>query len=169
MPLRSEPVELGELCRAVAAEFELRATAGHIALDIPHPPGPCWGRGDPGAVARIVRILVDNALRHAPQHTPVVVRSEYHGDDAAITVSDDGPGVRDEDRELIFERFERGSAPAGEGGFGLGLAIGRELAERMGGRLDLDEVSGPGATFVLSLPIELPSGSRAEDDEPARA
>jgi signal transduction histidine kinase len=118
-------------------------------------------------VARVVRILVDNALRHAPENTPVVVRSEYRGDDAHITVSDRGPGVRGEDRERIFERFERGSAPSGEGGFGLGLAIGRELAHRMGGELTLGE--GDGATFVLSLPIELPSGSRAEDDEPARA
>ena len=169
VPLRSEPVELGELCRAVGAEFELRAAAGRIDLDVPRPPGPCWGRGDPDAVARVVRILVDNALRHAPQHTPVVVRSEYHGDNAHITVSDHGPGVRGEDRQRIFERFERGSAPSGEGGFGLGLAIGRELAERMGGHLGLTEGDGPGATFVLSLPIELPSGSRAEDDEPARA
>jgi signal transduction histidine kinase len=169
VPLRSEPVELGELCRAVGAEFELRAAAGRIDLDVPRPPGPCWGRGDPDAVARVVRILVDNALRHAPEHTPVVVRSEYHGDNAHITVSDRGPGVRGEDRQRIFERFERGSAPSGEGGFGLGLAIGRELAERMGGQLGLTGGGDPGATFVLSLPIELPSGSRAEDDEPARA
>jgi signal transduction histidine kinase len=116
-----------------------------------------------------VRILVDNALRHAPEHSPVVVRSEYHGENAHITVSDHGPGVRGTDRERIFERFERGSTPSGEGGFGLGLAIGRELAERMGGQLGLTDGDSTGATFVLSLPIELPSGSRAEDDEPARA
>ncbi|MDP9344679.1 MAG: HAMP domain-containing histidine kinase [Actinomycetota bacterium] len=170
VPLRSEPVELGELCRAVAAEFELRAADGRIDLDVPRPPGPCWGRGDPDAVARVARILLDNALRHAPEHTPIVLRPEYHGDDAHITVSDRGPGVAAEDRERIFERFERGSAPSGEGGFGLGLAIGRELAERMGGHLGLDDGrDGPGATFVLSLPIELPSGSRAADDAPARA
>jgi signal transduction histidine kinase len=72
-----------------------------------------------------------------------------------------------EDRQRIFERFERGSAPSGEGGFGLGLAIGRELARRMGGELRLDEdAPGPGARFVLELPIELPSGSHPET-EPA--
>ncbi len=64
--LRDEPVELGELCRAVAAEFELRAGEADVELNVPAPPGPCWGSGDPGAVARVVRILLDNALRHAP-------------------------------------------------------------------------------------------------------
>ena len=64
--LREEPVELGELCRAVAAEFELRAASATSTLEVAAPPGPCWGRGDPGAVARVVRILLDNALRHAP-------------------------------------------------------------------------------------------------------
>ena len=168
VPLRSEPVELAELCRAVVAEFELRARDEQVDLDVPRPPGPCWGRGDPDATARVVRILLDNALRHAPEHSPVVVSAEYHGDDSAIIVSDHGPGVREDDRERIFERFERGSAPSGEGGFGLGLAIGRELAHKMGGDLVLRE-GGPGATFVFSLPIEMPSGSRHEDDEPAHA
>jgi signal transduction histidine kinase len=168
VPLRSEPVELGELCRAVAAEFELRSRDEQVDLDVPRPPGPCWGRGDPDATARVVRILLDNALRHAPDHTPILVSAEYHGEDSAIIVSDHGPGVPDVDRERIFERFERGSAPSGEGGFGLGLAIGRELARKMGGDLILRE-GGPGATFVFSLPIELPSGSRHEDDEPAHA
>jgi signal transduction histidine kinase len=74
-----------------------------------------------------------------------------------------------EDRQRIFERFERGSAPSGEGGFGLGLAIGRELARRMGGELRLDEdAPGPGARFLLELPIELPSGSHPDAD-PAEA
>ena len=71
MPLREEPVELGELCRAVAAEFELRARERDIELEVATPPGPCWGRGDPDAVARAVRILLDNALRHAPSSSAV--------------------------------------------------------------------------------------------------
>jgi signal transduction histidine kinase len=162
VPLREEPVELAELCRAVAAEFELRANEREIELDVATPPGPCWGRGDPDAVARAVRILIDNALRHAPESSTIRVVPGYQGEHATVAVADEGPGVAPEDRERIFERFERGSAPSGQGGFGLGLAIGRELARRMGGELRLDDAPDPGARFVLELPIELPSGSHPE-------
>jgi signal transduction histidine kinase len=94
----------------------------------------------------------------------------YHGERATVEVCDQGPGVGDADRELIFERFHRGSATSGAVGFGLGLAIGRELAERMGGRLDLrPRQADEGARFRLSLRIELPAGSgrAAAAPEPA--
>jgi signal transduction histidine kinase len=162
VPLREEPVELGEVCRAVAAEFELQAHERGITVAVVPPPGPCWGRGDPGAVARVVRILLDNAIRHSPSQAGVRVIPAYHGEHATVEVCDEGPGVADEDRERIFERFERGSG----GGFGLGLAIGRELAHRMGGELRLDGGPPRGARFVLRLPIEMPAGSHAER-EPA--
>jgi signal transduction histidine kinase len=164
--LREEPVELGELCRAVAAEFELAARERDVDVGVTAPPGPCWGRGDPDAVARVVRILLDNALRHAPVGSAVRVLPAYHGSNATVEVADEGPGVDPVDRERIFERFERGSTPSGEGGFGLGLAIGRELARRMGGELRHDDGTGPGARFVLELAIEMPSGSHPER-EPA--
>jgi signal transduction histidine kinase len=54
---------------------------------------------------------------------------------------------------LIFERFQRGSATSGQAGFGLGLAIGRELATRMGGELVLEEGDAPGTVFTLRLPV----------------
>ena len=159
-PLRSEPVELGELTRAVAAEFELRAAERGLSIDVVPPIAACWAKGDPGAVARIVRILLDNALRFAPAEVPVRVNAAYHGERATIEVQDAGPGVPPDERALIFERFQRGSSTGGEEGFGLGLAIGRELARRLGGDLTLDDAAH-GARFVLSLPIELPAGSHA--------
>ena len=66
---------------------------------------------------------------------------------------DRGRGVAPEERELIFERFMRGGQTAGQRGFGLGLAIGRELAERMGGELVLEDQECPGARFTLRLPV----------------
>jgi signal transduction histidine kinase len=135
--LRAEPVELGELCRAVAAEFERRAAEHEIQLDVRHPPRPCWAMCDPGAVARIVRILLDNAIGVAPSGTSVHVQNTTEGSWAQVSVRDAGPGVPAAERERIFERFQRGSASAGRSGFGLGLAIGRELVTRMGGSLTL--------------------------------
>jgi signal transduction histidine kinase len=163
-PLRSEPVELGELSRAVASEFELRAAARDVDLDVVPPIGPCWARGDPTAVARVLRILLDNALRFAPPGEPVRVTTAYHGEHAVLDVADHGPGVPEAERDRIFERFQRGTRTGG-GGFGLGLAIGRELAERLGGTLTLAHDGSAGARFVCELPIELPSGSHAPAPE----
>jgi len=158
VPLRSEPVELGELTRAVASEFEQRARDLGVTIEVVPPIGPVWARGDPGAVARIVRILVDNALRFSPPREAVRVATHYRGEHAVLEVADLGPGVPEAERELIFQRFQRGSRTGGEGGFGLGLAIGRELARRLGGTLSLVESPGPGARFACALPIELPAG-----------
>jgi signal transduction histidine kinase len=151
VPLRSEPVELGELARAVAAEFELRAHEHSTVIDVALPAAPCWGRGDPDAVARVVRILIDNALRHGPRAAPVSVEAAVAGAEARITVADRGPGIPPAERDRIFERFHRGSAGGSSGGFGRGLAIGRELAHRMGGELDVEETRGAGTRFALTL------------------
>lgn len=154
--LRVEPVELGEMCRAVAAEFERRAAERDIHVDVLQPPQPCWAQGDPGAVARIVRILLDNAIGIAPSGSTVHTQTATDGRYAQVTVSDSGPGVPEPERERIFERFQRGSAPGRRSGFGLGLAIGRELAMRMDGSLTLLESvitpDGSGTCFALRLP-----------------
>ena len=166
--LRSEPVELGEIARAVAAEFSLRADERSVALEVDSP-GPCWARADPAACARVVRILIDNALRYAPRGKPIRISAEHIAGRVAVRVSDRGPGVPPEEREHIFERFHRGKATSVESGFGLGLAIGRELAGRMGGTLKLEDTFGSGACFVLELPASpsSPSPSHAPDSAAA--
>jgi signal transduction histidine kinase len=152
LALRREPVELGEVSRAVIAELDGR-TRERGAPVVVEAPGPLWALADPTATARILRILLDNALRYTPPGEQVHV--SMNGDDAhaAITVRDSGPGVPESDRERIFERFTRGTGSTQEGGFGLGLAIGRELATKMGGSLTLAEVTS-GAAFRLVLPAQ---------------
>jgi signal transduction histidine kinase len=149
--LRSEPVELGELSRAVMAEFELGTDERGIVTRLDDQGGSVWALGDPGSVARILRILLDNAVRVSPAGSELTIRLK-HGDDVQISVCDQGPGVAPEEREQIFRRFQRGRATNGQAGFGLGLAIGRELADRMGGELVLEDRDEPGATFTLRLP-----------------
>lgn len=147
-PLRAERLELAEIARSVVAEFTPRTTRTGATLRL-RAPQARWATGDPGSVAQIIRILVDNALQHAPPATPVKVAVEQVAERPTITVSDHGAGVAPEEAERIFERFARGADETGTG-FGLGLAIGRELAHRMGG--DLTLLPGrPGARFRLSL------------------
>ena len=156
--LPAEPVELLELARAVVAEFELAAATRMITLNIRDHDDACWALGNPGGIARILRILVDNAMRASASDSEIRVRIDRTDHDVRLAVSDDGPGVPAEERERIFERFQRGSVTGSEPGFGLGLAIGRQLAERMGGSLTL--AASPvdaGATFELQLPSNSPA------------
>jgi signal transduction histidine kinase len=149
--LRSEPIELCELARAVLAEFQLGTRARRdVTTSIAEAGEPLWAMGDPGSVARILRILLDNAVRISPEGGEVTVRLRARPK-PALSVCDQGPGVDPSERELIFKRFHRGRSTGGSGGFGLGLAIGRELAERMGGSLVLEPSSGRGAIFTLTL------------------
>jgi signal transduction histidine kinase len=158
--LRSEPVELGELSRAVVAEFELGSAEQGVTPILDDASGPVWATGDPGSVARILRILLENAMRVSPRGAEIRIELR-NGGAAVLSVCDQGPGVPLQERELIFERFQRGRDTRGQAGFGLGLAIGRELAERMGGELVLEEQASSGAKFTLRLPA-----ARATEAEP---
>ncbi|MET8828138.1 HAMP domain-containing sensor histidine kinase [Streptomyces sp. NPDC004610] len=108
--------------------------------------------GDPDAYERLLRNLIDNAVRHAAHRVQITIRDE----DAwvVLTVHDDGPGVPAEDAERVFERFVRldDARSRDRGGTGLGLAIARDLAHRHGGTLALTPPRTLGACFRLRLP-----------------
>jgi signal transduction histidine kinase len=161
--LRAEPLELGEMVRAVLAEFDIASEERGVSMMLRDDAGAVWVTADPGSVARILRILLDNGLRVAPRRSTVTVAISQ-GEHPTLSVSDEGPGVAPEERALIFERFKRGTETGGQAGFGLGLAIGRELAERMGGTLVISDTGEPGATFTLTLPT-----AKAPSDEPEQA
>ena len=106
-----------------------------------------------------MRILVDNALRFAPPRTAVRVNVSA----GTVEVADDGPGVAPDERGVIFERFTRGRNPGSGAGFGLGLAIGRELMRRMNGDLVLDPAVPIGARFRLVLAPAEPWNGASSD------
>ena len=106
--------------------------------------------------------LVDNAVRYTPPGGRVDVAAYREGDSPVLSVIDTGPGIPPDDRERVFDRFYR-RAGSGAAGSGLGLAIVRNIAERHGAQLMLDE--GPGgkglAVRVIFSPGGAPSKSRA--------
>jgi signal transduction histidine kinase len=74
-------------------------------------------------------------------------------------VCDQGIGISSEEQRLIFERFERGQAARGYGGFGLGLWITREIVTALGGTIDVDSAAGSGSTFRVRLPVDAPGSA----------
>jgi signal transduction histidine kinase len=143
-------VDLAEIARTVGEEFRAIAEGSGHALEV-KANGPLIAAGDAQRILQIARILVENALRHTPAGTNVLVTAWAEEGKASFSVRDDGPGVPERDREHLFERFYRADGGKASGS-GLGLAIARELAVRMEGAIELR--SEPGETvFTLVLPL----------------
>jgi signal transduction histidine kinase len=104
-----------------------------------------------GRLRRVIANIVGNSAVHGGETITVTARRE--GDEIAIDVHDDGPGIDPDQAERIFDRFYKSDTSRTQGGSGLGLAIAREHARAMGGDIDLDPGPGRGATFTICLPI----------------
>lgn len=169
---RSEAVvaELLDLARLDANRLELetravpldRALDHAVELAISHRgPRPVVIAGtprrevvaDPGRLAIIIRNMVDNAFKYSPEGTPIEILVHPAAGGVAIDVIDAGPGVPPEDRERVFNRYERLTATQHIAGLGIGLHLSRELARRMGGDLSFRD-SERGARLRLVLPAE---------------
>ena len=150
-----EAVDLAEIARTLAREFEGIARASGHEVTVRAPAGKVHGLGDELKVLRIGRVLVENALRHTPPGTPAEISVARDGPSATLAVLDRGPGISADHADHVFERFYRADGGMAAGS-GLGLAIARELAQLMDGTLDVD--TRPGRTiFTLQLPAAAPA------------
>jgi signal transduction histidine kinase len=143
------------------ADFPLRPAAFRIA-DLVFPPGGersasvtvggnVMVHADPNRVEQVLRNLLENAAKHGGSQA--AVDAAARGDEWVVTVSDDGPGLAEEDRERVFAPFEQGQPSATPGnGLGLGLTVSRVLVEAMGGRIWYEPGFPTGARFCFSLP-----------------
>ncbi|WP_329320498.1 sensor histidine kinase [Streptomyces sp. NBC_01262] len=133
-----------------------------IALDtLPESPVPVLAPGledtadvvaDPPLLERVIANLVANAVRHTPPGASVRVTASALADRVELRVIDQGPGLPPEDRDGIFEPFQRTGDTDNTTGLGLGLALSRGLTEAMSGTLTPEDTPGGGLTMVVSLP-----------------
>jgi signal transduction histidine kinase len=145
-----EPVDLAALAADLADEFGPLAASSDHRLSVADGDEPVLAEADELRALQLGRILVENALLHTPSGTPVEVRALTRDGSAVLQVEDAGPGIREDEREQLFERFFRLDGTRASGS-GLGLAIGKQLAELMDGAIELE--SAPGRTvFSLVLP-----------------
>jgi signal transduction histidine kinase len=146
-PVPDELVDLDDLVRT---EAQRPRPATDVGIDLSAVEA-LKVRGDERSLRRLVRNLLDNALRHASSQVRLSLRDG--GDAVVLDVVDDGPGVPEEHRERIFDRFYR-VGPSDRLGTGLGLAIVRQVAERHGGRVAmLPGAPGEGAHVRVHLPV----------------
>ena len=115
--------------------------------------------------------LLSNAVKFCPRGTGrVQIGIETRGGIVRVDVRDNGPGIADEDREVIFEKFRQGgdtriNRPAGTG---LGLPISRQIVEHLGGRLWVESRPGEGATFSFTLPVAVVGAARPPARKPQK-
>lgn len=126
---------------------------------------PTTIRADTLGFERVLRNLVENALRYTDG--PVTVSWGRSPEGVWLAVSDQGPGIPDAHKGRVFDRFHRVDTGRSRqlGGTGLGLAIVRELVERFGGTVDVEDVAPTGARFVVRLPE--PGDPRHVQGEPS--
>ncbi|ARP87965.1 sensor histidine kinase [Bordetella genomosp. 9] len=112
--------------------------------------------GDRVALREMLRNLVDNALRYAPSGPVEIQATPVSGYRVALTVADCGPGIADDEKEAVLQRFTRGRSGAGTPGSGLGLAIAKTVAQAHGGALWLQDRPGGGLSARVVLPLARP-------------
>ena len=132
---------------SLAAEKKL-----HLVVDVP--PGLPVANGDERRITQVLLNLVGNAIKFTDAGE-VAVRVTLPDGMFVVSVADTGPGIREEDRQKIFEEFQQvdSSSTKTKGGTGLGLAIAKRIVEMHGGRIWVESTVGKGSTFFFSVPV----------------
>ena len=168
LDIRPAPTDVREAAREIAEEYQLRAEAARLRLDLDLPADFPVISCDPARVRQVIGNLLSNAVKYTPAggHVRVSVRTESTGPAGlrprrdgwvVARVDDTGPGIPHDHRELLFQEFVRLDPDAGSG-IGIGLAISRRIALALGGNIIVDSEPGRGSTFELWLPLTVPGG-----------
>jgi signal transduction histidine kinase len=151
LEIRPERVDVRGIVDNVVSLFCATCTAHRIRAQLPEEAvvAPC----DPGRIEQVLTNLVSNAIKYSPSGGDIVIVVEPRKGAIAVSVADEGVGIREAETEAIFEPFRRGkTAPRGVPGVGLGLYVSRRIVEAHGGRICVKSSSGRGSTFEVVLP-----------------
>ncbi len=154
------PVDLAVLARDAVQDAHARSPGREISL---RADGPAVVAGDAAQLRQVLTNLLGNALVHTPPGTPVEVAVSSGPREVTLTVRDHGPGIPEDAREHLFERFYRreGGRERGKAGAGLGLAIVHGMVHAHHGRIAVSGAAGGGAEFVVTLPVGATAGEHS--------
>lgn len=148
-----DDVDVEEVIDRAAAEVRPGIRVKSQRLQIQLPDEPITVLGDARALHKIVHNLLSNACKYTPPSGSIRIVAEFEGDDSVrLDVIDTGIGLREEDQTRLFRKFFRSTLTEAEPGTGLGLALCRMLAERMGGSVNMTSALGQGSMFTVRLP-----------------
>jgi signal transduction histidine kinase len=151
-----EPVDLGQVLRTSAEATAQVFRDREVVLEVEIPDPSPVVRGDPDRLIQVTLNLLSNAVKFCPPGSGLVrVVTTTHDGVVQVDVKDNGPGIAEQDQEVIFEKFRQGgdtrtNRPSGTG---LGLPISRLIIDHLGGRLWVESTPGQGARFSFELPV----------------
>ena len=151
MKLSFSDVELNSLVKETFKAAEFNAEHKHIRLVYESGDAPKVIRADNNKLYQVMNNLIGNAIKFSPENDTITVRGSSVNSDLKISVSDNGPGLSEEEQAAVFDRFKQVGHKAG--GSGLGLAICKQLVELHNGRIWVESKQGEGASFLFSVPI----------------
>ncbi|MDC0745769.1 ATP-binding protein [Polyangium mundeleinium] len=151
LSVEREEVDLVEVVRDVCQRLAPDASRVHAPLLVDAPPAVI-GLWDRLRIEQVVDNLLSNALKYGPGK-PIRIEIGVASATASLTVRDQGIGIRAEDHERIFGRFERAVSERSYGGLGLGLHIVRTIVQAFGGTICVHSAPGEGAAFTVTLPL----------------
>ena len=153
-PLEQHRVDLLALATDAVHDAQSIAPRRRIRMEVFDGPGTPEVLGDEARLRQVLSNLMANALQHTPEDAGITVRVGTDADSAVLEVCDEGPGMRPEDAQRIFERFYRAdsSRARASGGTGLGLSIVDSLVYAHGGRVTVTTAPGRGCRFQVTLP-----------------
>lgn len=154
--LQLSDTDLGEIAREASSQGKMLSEANEIDFREHIPSDPVWVKADAHALRRLFLILIDNAIKYTPQGGRVDVVVSQEKGFAIGEVRDTGIGIAPEDLPNVFERFYRADKARSRksGGVGLGLSIGRWIAEAHRGTIEVQSSLGGGSIFKLRLPLD---------------
>jgi len=153
LTMARQPVDLGRLATETTEAIAILAEERDVRLQLRVAPG-LWVLGDASRLRQLLLILLDNALKYTPDGGMIGVDAARNGKMVTLSVRDSGPGIDAADLPHLFDRFYRADRARSSEGMGLGLAIGRWLAEAHGGRIAAANAPEGGAVFTVSLPLD---------------
>jgi signal transduction histidine kinase len=145
----SDTIDLNEIATSIVASMAPWAVAHERTIAFGGPDQPVLVKGNAHAIADAIRNLVENGVTHSPSRAEVTVNTHPDG---SVSVADQGPGIPEEDRQRIFERFWRGKGAASQGA-GLGLAIVTEIMKAHRGSTRVEEGPNGGVIVTLGFPL----------------
>ncbi len=149
--LEKQHIQLVSLIKRAVRAVETRLQNSQISVQVNV--ADLQIQGDSERLLQALLNLLDNAIKHSPPNSQILITGSKEGKQAVVTIRDQGQGVKDSDLSRIFEQFYTGDHSRKGRGVGLGLAIAKRIIEAHGGSITVSSKVGEGATFTIYLPI----------------